>query len=164
MEMWDILDRNRTVTGRTIERGKTLSTGEYHLVVFAFIQNIEGEFLISKRTPNKTFPNMWEITGGAAIQGDDSLSAILREVNEELGIQLEPNHGKLIKSFRHDQDHPYFADIWHFKQNIELNQVVCQKEEVSEARFVTKQELIELIHAGVFIRNDYVMECLTLLQ
>jgi 8-oxo-dGTP diphosphatase len=162
MELWDIIDKNRNLTGRFIERGKVLQEGDYHLVVFAFIQNLQGEFLISKRTPNKTFPNTWEITGGAAVKGDDSLSAILREVKEELGITLDSDKGTLIQSFRHDLDHPYFADIWHFQQAIDMADVRCQPEEVSEARFVTKQEMIALIEEERFIRNDYVLKCLEL--
>lgn len=143
-----------------MERGKPIQKGDYHLVVFAFIRNLENQFLISKRTPNKTFPNMWEITGGAAVQGDNSETAILREVKEELGISLHINNGKKIKSVRHDLDHPYFADIWHFKQDIELSEIHCQPEEVSEARFVTKEELLKLIEEGLFIKNDDILSCL----
>lgn len=160
MELWDVLDYNGNKTGRLMERGKPIQKGDYHLVVFAFIRNLENQFLISKRTPNKTFPNMWEITGGAAVQGDNSETAILREVKEELGISLHINNGKKIKSVRHDLDHPYFADIWHFKQDIELSEIHCQPEEVSEARFVTKEELLKLIEEGLFIKNDDILSCL----
>lgn len=160
MELWDVLDIHGNKTGRLMERGKPIQKGDYHLVVFAFVQNPSGEFLISKRTPNKTFPNMWEITGGAAVHGDNSLTAILREVKEELGVHLHADNGKVIKSLRHDEDHPYFADIWHFVQDIDIQDVVCQPEEVSEAKFVNKNELYHLIEEGHFIRNEDIIECL----
>lgn len=163
MELWDVLDADGNKTGRLMERGKPILQGDYHLVVFAFIQNLEDQFLISKRTPNKTFPNMWEITGGSAVQGDISETAILREVKEELGISLHINNGKKIKSIRHDVDHPYFADIWHFKQDIKMSEIHCQAEEVSEAKFVTKEELWKLIEDGHFIKNEYILSCLEML-
>ncbi|TCT17173.1 isopentenyldiphosphate isomerase [Natranaerovirga pectinivora] len=163
MELWDILDKDRNKTGKLIERGQHLKTGEYHLVVFAFIKNSKGELLISKRTPNKTYPNTWEITGGAAVTGDTSLTAIIREAKEELGINLEIDKGKIIKSFRCDVNHSYFADVWLFEQDINFDNIVCQPEEVSEAALVTKEELIALIKNNMFIQNDYVLECLELL-
>lgn len=141
MELWDILDENRDKTGRFVERGKPMESGDYHLVVFAFIKNDKGEFLISKRTSNKTFPGTWEITGGSGIVGDDSLSAITREVKEELGVELIDKNGKIIKSIRCECDCSYFADVWIFEHDIDIKDVVCQPEEVSEARWATREDI-----------------------
>ena len=88
IELWDILDEDGNKTGELVARGRPMKQDEYHLVVHVWIRNSKGQFLISKRTPNKTFPNMWETTGGSAIKGEDSLSAALREVREEIGINL----------------------------------------------------------------------------
>lgn len=60
MELWDILDGEGNKTGKTIERGKRMGQDEYHLLVQVWIKNSNGEFLITKRSPNKKlFPNMW---------------------------------------------------------------------------------------------------------
>lgn len=32
-ELWDIYDKNRIKTGRTIERGQPMTENEYHIVV-----------------------------------------------------------------------------------------------------------------------------------
>lgn len=162
MELWDILDESRSKTGRVVQRGKSMNSGEYHLVVFAIIINSEGEFIISKRTPNKTYPNTWEFTGGSALAGEDSLSAILREVKEELGIELINSNGKLLKTIKYEEG-SYFADVWLFEQDIEIKDVVCQPEEVSEARIATKKEVIKLIEEDIFIKNTFIRGCLELI-
>ncbi|MFP4462207.1 MAG: NUDIX hydrolase [Thermotogota bacterium] len=163
MELWDVLDENRNKTGRLVERenpDSLLEPGEYHLVVFAFIRNRDGRFLISKRAPNKTFPNMWEITGGSAVTGDDSETAILREIKEELGIDVDPEKGRLLKSFKIDDDRSFFADIWYFEHDVDLSQVVCQPEEVTEAKLASKDEMMKMVNDGVFAMNWFVLECL----
>lgn len=36
-ELWDIYDINRKSTSRTVERGKPMKSGEYHIVVNVLI-------------------------------------------------------------------------------------------------------------------------------
>ncbi len=160
MELWDILDENRHPTGRIGERGQPMNPGDFHLVVFAYIKHLDGRFLISKRSVNKTYPNTWEVTGGSAVQGDNSRSAILREVKEELGIDLR-GYGQVIKTIKYVSEHSYFADIWLFEEAIDIKQVVCQKEEVSDARLVTKEEIYKLVDQGIFLPGHQgVLNCL----
>ena len=44
-EMWDVLDKNGNKTGRLQKRG-WMESGNYHLVVFVWIINEKGYFLI----------------------------------------------------------------------------------------------------------------------
>jgi isopentenyldiphosphate isomerase len=53
MELWDILDENGNKTGSTIERGQPIRQDEYYLIVHKWIKNSNGEYLITKRAPNK---------------------------------------------------------------------------------------------------------------
>ncbi len=99
-EIWDIYDENRNLTGKTIKRAEYINKikeNEYHLVVHIWIKNDNNEWLISKRTPNKHFPLLWECTGGSALAGEESLTAALREVKEELGITLDKSRAGFIK-------------------------------------------------------------------
>lgn len=163
MELWDVLDENGNKTGRLVERGKPLNAGEYHLVVFSFIKNPKGQFLISKRAEYKTAPNTWEITGGAAIAGEDSLSAITREVKEELGIALLRGNGKMVKRIRYETEYSFFADVWIFEEDIDIKDVICQPEEVSDAKWATKEEIKILIKKQIFMyQKDAIINCLEL--
>lgn len=152
MELWDILDENGNKTGRTVERGEFMKQDEFHLVVNVWIKNNNGEFLITKRTPNKKLlPNMWETTCGAVIVGEDSLKAALREVKEEIGIELLPTNGKYLFRLK-SQNHnfSYFVDVWLFEEEVDITEVIYQPEEVCGAKWATQSQIQSLIELGEF--------------
>ena len=154
-EIWDILDEDGNVTGRTVERGKPMAKGEYHLVVHVWITNNNGEFLIAQRTPNKSFPNMWECVGGSAVAGDDSITTALKETREEIGIILELENGQLFKRYkRHHYNSGDFVDIWLFKQEVDIADVVLRPNETCGAMWVSRDEINRMIDAGTFIGRE----------
>lgn len=158
MEIWDIYDKNRQKTGKTGVRGESLLEGEYHLVVFAFIINAKNEILISRRSLEKTFPGCWEITGGSAISGDTSEVAILREIKEELGVEVSLDNGHLIKTHIGKSYASYFADTYIFFEDINIEDVVCQVEEVSDAKYVTLPEFYKMLQDDKFTSNTFIYE------
>ena len=91
MELWDVLDRDRRLTGRTMRRGDEMAAGDYHLVVHVCLFNAEGEMLIQQRQPFKQgWSGLWDVTvGGSAVAGDSSQSAAQRETLEEIGHRLD---------------------------------------------------------------------------
>lgn len=151
-ELWDIYDSNRNKTGKTLERGQPMKQDEYHLVIHAWIQNSEGKWLISKRSPNKHYPNMWEPTGGSALAGEESITAALREVKEELGIELDPKNGYLFQTaVRQYRNFPDFLDIWVFRHDYPVEDVVLQPGETCDAKWATSDEILEKEKNGEFI-------------
>ena len=88
VELWDVFDENGIPTGKTALRGRSvLAPGEYHLVVHIWVISKSGLFLIQRRADDKKLmPGEWAATGGAAVAGEDSLTAARRELLEELGI------------------------------------------------------------------------------
>lgn len=151
-EVWELYDLNRVKTGETVFRGDRIRQGRYHLVVQVWIRNSKNQYLISKRTPNKPYPNLWETVGGSALVGDDSLSAALREVKEEIAISLDPEKGKLIRSIRRDDDYcSDFYDIWLFENDSDISDVVYQEEEVCDAKWSCKEEIYDMIEKKAFI-------------
>ncbi|MHB1150956.1 MAG: GNAT family N-acetyltransferase [Eubacteriales bacterium] len=155
MELWDVYDKNRIKTGRIIERGRTMAQDEYHIVVHVWIKNSKGEYLISKRTPNKTFPDMWECTGGSALIGEDSFTAAVREAKEELGVNLSECEGKMIFSFkRQNHNYPDFIDIWLFHADIPIHGIAYQDGETCDAMWAGKDKINEMIVDGKFIGRN----------
>lgn len=154
-ELWDIYDENRNLTGRLQRRGDALESGDYHLVVFAWVQNSEGKFLLTKRSPNKGFPNMWETTGGSALAGDDSLTAALREVKEETGLTLRPERGRLILTCKREN---YFGDYWLFRQDFDLDEVVLQEGETCDKMCADEETIRRMHEEGTFIPCRYLDE------
>jgi len=151
-EFWEILDENGNPTGRIHERGKPIRKGEFHLALYVWIQNDAGKYLISQRSANKSYPHMWECTGGNAVVGDDSLTTALKETQEELGIILDPQNGKMLHHhLRHgDHDGRGLADVWLFRQNVDISTVILDPEETCDARWATREEINRMIDEGTF--------------
>jgi len=154
-ELWDVYDINRNLTGRTHRRGTPLPNGDYHLVVLVCHMNTKGEFLITKRAPNKSYAGMWEFPGGSAIAGDDSQIAAIREAKEETGMILKPENGINIFSQKHNNA---FFDVWLFKQDFDLEDVVLQPGETVDAKCATMEEIRSLVKHAAFVPDDFFEE------
>lgn len=149
MEIWDILNENGVATGKTTVRGNGfLKPGEYHLVVHIWIISSDGKILIQKRSPKKKLmPGEWAATGGAAISGESSFEAANRELYEELGITSTAETLKKILRLKRRNS---LLDVWVINCNLSINQLKLQESEVSQARWVTKSELQNMIKSGQF--------------
>lgn len=150
MELWDLYDAERRLTGGTMYRGEPMPEGCYHLVVHVCIFNKAGQMSIQQRQPFKRgWPNMWDISmGGSAVKGDSSRQAAEREVQEELGlaIDLEGVRPNLSVNFDHGYD-----DFYLIEQEFDVNELHLQKEEVQAVKWATKEEILQMIEDGVFI-------------
>jgi len=84
MELFDIYDDDRNLTGRTAERNQKLKGGEHQLIVHVNIMNTQNQLLIQQRQPHKQdFPGYWDISvGGGVRAGETSREAAEREVFE----------------------------------------------------------------------------------
>lgn len=159
-EWWDILDENRQPTGRKMRRRDPFQPGDYHLVVDVWMRRPDGKFLLTKRAPNKGYPLMWECTGGSAVSGDDSLTAALREAQEETGMVLDPQKGRIILQYK-TQDS--FKDVWLFEHDAAPEDVILQEGETVDARLATKEDLITLFHQGILVPFPYFEQLLPLI-
>lgn len=148
-EIWDVLDGNGLLTGKTVARGRYfLKPGEFHLVVHIWIVSSDGRFLLQRRSDQKKLmPGEWAATGGAAISGESSFKAARRELFEELGIHSNEQSLKQILRLKRRNS---FVDVWMITSNATIEELVLQKSEVAEARWVTEDELCDMIKNGLF--------------
>lgn len=164
MEIWDIYDRNKQKTGKTIARGEDLGDGEYHLAVHIWIKNSEGKYLISRRAASRpTFPLMWECPGGSVLAGEDGLQGALRETKEEVGVDLSPENGELLfTKVREAINGKKFHDIleaWMFLYDGDVDLSRATTDETCEVRWMSKDEIRVLIAQDVFVPTlAYVLE------
>ena len=69
-------------------------------VVAGILRDDNGRVLIAERIGDQAFAGLWEFPGGKIKDGEESLSALKREIDEELGIKiLRPT---LFMSLDHD--------------------------------------------------------------
>lgn len=152
MELWDLYDKDRRPLGRTHVRGIPLGKGEYHLVVFAWTFNSLGQVLMTKRSPEKqSYAGQWEHTGGSVQAGETSLQAILRELEEETGIQACAEELQMAESYRRSSD---FCDIYFLRRDIPLEEIRLQEGETCDAKWVSRSELEDMIRRGEVAKPD----------
>ena len=58
------------------------------LVAACALLNEEGKVLIAKRPPGRPLAGLWEFPGGKVDLGEDPETALIRELLEELGIEI----------------------------------------------------------------------------
>lgn len=152
-EYVDILDEfSGKNTGEIISKKEAHKTGKWHSSIHIWIiSSDKRRILLQKRCSDKSlFPNMWDISvGGHVSSGEDSLSAAKREMSEELGINpYEYNFEKVkvIKEKFIDGDiiSNEFVTIYKVISDINPNDLTLQKEEVSDVKWFTKEEIDNL--------------------
>ena len=150
MELLDLYTKDKAKTNKIIKRGDKVPEGYYRLVVHICIFNEEGKMLIQQRTPNKKWPNMWDISvGGCVSSGEDSSLAAHREVQEELGLNIDFTDKRCNFTFNFDEG---FDDIFLVNvKDLDLNTLILQPTEVQAVKWATENEIIDMIDKGIFI-------------
>ncbi len=104
---------------------------------------------------------MWESTGGSALAGDDSIIAALREAKEEIGLTADPTLGKCVISFRRDDN---FVDVWLFKQDFNLDDVIFQEGETCDKMYASTEKIKELHDTGASVPYSYLQQFLDMVN
>ena len=161
-EYWDLYDADRKPLGRTIKRGDAFADGEYYVCCEIWIQNSQGQFLMTQRHPDKKAGGLWEFTGGGVLAGETTKQAAMRELEEELGIQVKDPEMSLLAVY---QQRNYFMDIFVVKKNVDTTTLVLQPEEVVDAKWVSHEDVLKMIEEkqtvwSVGLRYGLYGECL----
>lgn len=158
MELWDLYNECRELTGRDHIRGEKIPQGFFHLVVHVWIRNSEGKYLISQRSADRpAYPLMWECVGGSVVKGEDSLTGALRETQEEVGLTLSPEDGCLVHSVvGRVVNGVKFADIldvWCFAYDGPVSLEQATTKEVAQAAWMTKEQIKDLYDTGKLVQT-----------
>ena len=159
MEFWDIYDKDKKPTGRTMKRNDwCLKDGEYHLTVLGVVGRPDGTFLITKRVMTKAWaPGWWEVSGGAAQAGEESCEAVLREVKEETGLDVRNAEGGYLFTYKREnpgEGDNYFVDVYRFVMDIDESDLHLQTEETDGYMFATVDEIKAFAAEGKFLHYD----------
>ena len=163
MELWDIYNKDKKPTGRTMKRNDWhMKDGEYHLTVLGVIRRPDGRFLITKRVMTKAWaPGWWEVSGGAAQAGEDSQTAVFREVREETGLDVSAAEGGYLFTYRRDnpdEGDNYFVDVYRFTMDIDEKDLKLQEAETDGYMFATLEEIQAFAKQGIFLHYDSIRQ------
>ena len=139
-ELFDIVDLNDRVIGKSTRKECNTNPNLIHRAVFVLISNSKNQFLWQKRSLTKdTSPGEWVTSvSGHVNAGDNYEESAIRESKEELGIKIEVEYlGKFL--FRYPKESEYSA-IFKADSNGSFK---YNKKEMSEIRFMTLDEILE---------------------
>ena len=145
MELRDLYNSKKILTGEVIKKGENVPLGKYYITVVVFIENDQGQFLLQKRVKKKD--GKWATTGGHPKSGESSLEGIVTEIKEELGLTVNQNELTLFKTIQTEDD---FVDLYYLKKNINIEDIKIQDEEVEKVMWASREVINKLISDEVF--------------
>lgn len=152
-EYFDVLDENGNKTGKTKLRSEVHRDGDWHRSVHIWVLNNNGDVLLQRRCATKdSHPNMLDISSaGHLTAGDDSLQGAIREIKEELNLDVEARDLMFIKTLKKHSKYTStfinneFADVYVLMTDKTINDMKYQKEEISEIIFVPYKKFKQMV-------------------
>jgi isopentenyldiphosphate isomerase len=150
MEKFDIFNPDGSPAGYSITRDEAHRKGLWHRTVHIWIINSRNELLIQKRSPVKeTHPGKWDVScAGHLSAGDDSIGGALRELHEELGLQIEKSEFRFLFTIRQTAVNSVlniidneFSDVYLIRKDLAAKELQIQKQELTEVKFIPVDEL-----------------------
>jgi len=150
VELVDLYDEDRIPLRKISDRYSKKEEGEYRIVVHICIFNSRGQMLIQRRSMQKeSCPGLWDVSAAGGVNaGETSRQGAERECREELGYALELGGVRASVTVNFDRG---FDDFYIVKRDVDLSELELQTEEVSEVRWASLEEVVELLHREEFI-------------
>lgn len=122
-----------------------------HPVVHLHLFNYAGELYLQKRSATKdTQPNKWDTAVGGHVEYGESIeSALLREMQEELGVVGVVPQLLTTYTFRSDCEHEL---VYSYKA-VYNGEITPDPTEISEGRFWKLTEIAKQLGRGLFTPN-----------
>lgn len=160
-EMIDVYNGDQEPLGITMPReGAFLQEGQYMLYVLAIVQDKQGRFLITQRALDKHWAaGWWEVTGGGVRAGETVTEAVIREVGEEVGLDVTGEELVPVYTYENvdlERGDNYIVNMYRFTLDFALEDVVLQEEEAIDCRLVTWDDIVKLNEQGVFLHFNRV--------
>ena len=152
MELLDVLDDNGLKTGITKDKDEIYKTGEWFRSVHIWIVNDNNELLLQKRSPYKTtFPNLWAVSvSGHVMAGETSIQAVIREIKEELDIDINSNQCEYLFTIRRQNIfknciNRVYDDVYIVRLNIDVVNANIQRSELNEIKYFNLYNLKNML-------------------
>ena len=106
-ELIDIVTREGKPTKKTALKSIIHTKGYYHNTAHIWFYTSDGKILLAQRAGSKTIcPLLWDVSVAGHIgAGEDIYEGALREVKEEIGLDIEKEDLKKIGVFKSTQEH-----------------------------------------------------------
>ena len=173
MEYIDVLDENGVKTGEILSRKEVHQRGLWHRAIVIAIINEKNEVLLQQRSMNKDKnAGLWDISvAGHISAGQDAISAAAREVNEEVSVGIKSKVSvtdfrymfsyRVSQKFSDNYVENQFYDVFILRKNgLRVENSTLQVSEVQDAKFVSLQELEEILQTDCIVKRDPIYDVL----
>ncbi len=161
LELFDVLDEKGNPTGVIQERGVCHREGDHHATVHMWIirpypEKCGWQILLQKRSQNKdSHPGCYDISSAGHISaGASPLPSALRELQEELGLQVAPEDlcpiglhpGSFDDTFYgipfHDRE---FSHVYILKMDVKQEELTLQESEIESVLWMDLEECVKAV-------------------
>ena len=182
MEFFDITDEQGIPTGEVVAREIAHRDGILHRTAHVWIvrlNHLNYEVLLQKRSMDKdSFPGLYDTSSAGHIPaGAEPIDSAIRELEEELGVQANPEDLAFAGKFRIQYEEIFhgkpFRDnevtwVYLYQKQVDIAQLTLQESEVEEVRWFDLEEVFSEIQCsrerfcvpkeGIAVLRDYLAE------
>lgn len=140
-EIWDLVDENGNKINIKWERSNhdNIPCGMYHPCVEVWVK-VGKKLLITRRHPDKSEGLKYDLPGGAVVSGEDITVGALRELSEEVGINVDIDDLSLL-------GHLALGKVFAASYIVRLSslpKLKLQPTEVVSYKLVSKEEFLSM--------------------
>lgn len=169
MEYFDVVDEKGNPTGETIERKEAHRMGIRHRTGHVWILRKhmdENQVLVQKRAEGKdSFPGCYDISSAGHVPaGKDYVESALRELEEELGLIVNPEElldcGVFSEKFRSKFHGEEFIEdqvckVFILFKDVEISELTLQQEELDGAMWIKFEDLLDAVESGRYQGEEF---------
>lgn len=152
-EFFDVLNECGEYTDKVESREVCHKNGLWHRAVVVFILSPDNKkvLLQQRSSSKKLWPNLWDITaGGHVLTGELGYQSAIRETKEEIGISIDKNELTFIGATTSENKsgdiiNRHFNEYYIVHKDVDIKDVVIQKDEVQDIKWFDKEEVIRRI-------------------
>ena len=140
MKFIDIVDKDGNPTGEIVERNTLHDLKLPHFEVIIFVVNNKKQVLLQKRSENKRYyPGKYALCGGLVISKESCNDAAIRELKEEIGIDVKDSDLNIL------EENLDLTRIYYVLCNKKEDEFKIQKEELSLVKWVDIDDVINMV-------------------
>ncbi len=161
-ELLDVFNEDGSPAGMVASRDYVHWKGLWHSTVHIWIAGKDGQgqpaLLLQLRAACKRlYPSHWDISAAGHIPaGEGAAESAVREIEEELGIQVLPEELEYLDTLKmtydddidegyHDREH---CRIYLLRRQVDIPELTLQASEVEKVMWVGLDELIRQVESG----------------
>ena len=168
-ELIDVLNEDGTKTGEVVTRREVHEKGLWHRIVVIAILDKEGHLLMQQRSKHvKTNPEKWDISAAGHVSaGQTSIEAAIREVKEEVGLEIKSEELTYITTYCEPTrkqgdiiDNQFYDFDIVIKPNINMANVKMQESEVENVKLCNLKEVKDKLENKMVVGREVVYQTL----